>query len=222
MAFFEILEPDALVMRQWSGGCSGSTYDDSKTGPKYKLPLLEQFYLILVRLRTGFPEIDIANRFNVSQATVSRITNTWINLMYHMFKSIERFPPWHVVKKYMPEAFRKEYPNTRIIIDATEFEVERPSSSLSQSCTFSTYKNKTTVKVLIGITPSGAISFISEVYEGFISDRKSVEVSGLLDKLEPGDEVMADKGFKIHDLLIPRSSLKYSTISASKSTNASQ
>ena len=50
------------------------------------------------------------------------------------------------------------------------------------------------------MTPSEAISFVSEVYEGFISDRKLVEVSVLL---EPGDEVMADKGFTIQDLLIP-------------------
>ena len=27
----------------------------------------------------------------------------------------------------MPQAFKKDYPNTRIIIDATEFSIERPS-----------------------------------------------------------------------------------------------
>ena len=102
----------------------------------------------------------------------------------------------------MPEAFKKEYPNTRIIIDATKFPVERPSSLLAQACTFSAYKNKNTVKLLIGVTPSGAISFVSEGYEGSISDRKLVEVSGLLDKLEPRDEIRTDKGFTIQDLLI--------------------
>ena len=205
MAFYEeILESDALVMRQWSGRRSECDYGDVKTGPPCKLSLKEQLFLTLVTLRTGFPELDIANRFGISQSTVSRVTNTWINLMYHNFKSIDRFPPWHIVRKYMPESFKKEYPNTRIIIDATEFPVERPSSLLVQACTFSAYKNKNTVKVLIGVTPSGAISFVSEAYEGSISDRKLVEVSGLLDKLEPGDEVIADKGFTIHDLLIPR------------------
>ena len=44
---------------------------------------------------------------------------------------------------------------------------------------------------------------MSEVYEGSVSDRKLVEVSGLLDKLETGDEIMADKGFTIQDLLTP-------------------
>ena len=205
MAFYnEVLECDALFMRQWSGQRSKCEYDDVKVGPSYKLPLKEQFFMTLVRLRLGLLELDIATRFGISQASVSRITNTWINLMYHNLKSIETFPPWHIVKKYMPEAFKKQYPNTRIIIDATEFSIERPSSLLSQACTFSSYKNKNTVKVLVGVTPSGAISFVSEAYEGSISDRKLVEVSGLLEKLEPGDEIMADKGFTIQDLLIPR------------------
>jgi len=47
------------------------------------------------------------------------------------------------------------------------------------------------------------MSFVSKCYEGSISDRKLVEVSGLLENLEPGDEVMADKGFQIQDLLAP-------------------
>ena len=171
MAFYEeILESDALVMRQWSGQRSERNYGDVKAGPPCKLSLKKQLFLTLVRLRTGFPELEIANRFGIS-----RVTNTWISLMYHNFKSIDRFPPWHIVKKYMPESFKKEYPNTRIIIDATEFPVERPSSLLVQACTFSAYK-KNTVKVLIGVTPSGAISFVSEAYEGSISNRKLVEV----------------------------------------------
>lgn len=95
----------------------------------------------------------------------------------------------------------KHYPNTRIIIDATEFAVERPSSLVSQSSTFSLYKNKNTVKVLVDIMPSGAITFVLDCYEGSISDKKLVQISGLLEKLEPGDEIMADKGFLIQDIL---------------------
>ena len=124
----EILEADALLMRQWRGKQSEHNFSEVKSGPPCKLPLTEQLFLTLVRLRTRFPELDLVKRFGISQSTVPRVTNTWINLMYHNFKSIEKFSPWHIVKKYMPEAFKKEYPNTRVIIDATEFPVERPSS----------------------------------------------------------------------------------------------
>lgn len=103
----------------------------------------------------------------------------------------------------MPEVFKNEYPNTRLILDATKFSVNRPSSLLCQACTFSAYKNRNIVKVLVGITPSGAVSFVSEVHEESISDRKLVKVSGLLDKLQAGDEIMVAKGFTIQDLLTP-------------------
>ena len=204
LAFYEeILESDAKVMRQWDGKKGKVAYDELKCGRACKLALLEQLFMTLVRLRLGLPELDLAQRFNVSQSSVSRITMTWINLMYHNLKALEYFPPFHIIKKYMPEPFKTEYPNTRLIIDATEFSVERPSSLLSQATTFSAYKNTNTVKVLVGITPSGAISFVSQAYEGSIADRELVEFSGLLDKLEAGDELMADKGFLIQDLLTP-------------------
>ena len=182
-AFYEeIFKADVKVMRQWEGkGCKDS-YDDKKCGHSCKLPLLEQFFLTLVKLRLGLLELDLAFRFGISQSTVSRIVGTWINLLYCNLKTIECFPPWYIVKKYMPEVFKNEYPNTRLILDATELGVERSSSLLSQACTFSTYKNRNTVKVLVGITASGAVSFVSQAYEGSISDRKLVEVSGLLDK----------------------------------------
>jgi len=66
------LQSDAKVMRQWSGRRSGCNYDDVKVGPTFKLPLEEQLFMTLVRLL----EQDIAYRFNISQASVSRITST--------------------------------------------------------------------------------------------------------------------------------------------------
>ena len=61
-----------------------------------------------------------------------------------------------------------------LILDATEFKEERPSSLLFQFTTFSAYEN---TKVLVGIIPYGAVSFLLPAYEGSISEN---EVSGLL------------------------------------------
>jgi hypothetical protein len=101
----------------------------------------------------------------------------------------------------MPPQFKDQYPNTRIIIDSTEVYIQRPSNPHAQQLTFSSYKNHNTAKALAGITPSGAISFISPLFGGSISDRELFIQSGLYHKLEVGDAVMADRGFNIADLL---------------------
>ena len=75
----------------------------------------------------------------------------------------------------------------------------------AQQLTFSNYKNHNTYKALIAISPSGAISFISDLFEGNISDKELTSRCGLLDLLEDGDSVMADMGFNIADLLNAKS-----------------
>ena len=105
----------------------------------------------------------------------------------------------------MPDSFKKTYPNTRFIIDCTELFCQlfcqRPSSLSSQSHMYSQYKSHVTYKGLVGIAPSGAITFVSQLYEGSISDQEIVRRSGLLKKelWENNDSVMADRGFKISE-----------------------
>ena len=77
-----------------------------------------------------------------------------------------------------------------------------PKSLRFNSELFSSYKNHTTLKGLIGISSGGAITFISQLYTDHISDRKIVMRSGFLNlPFARGDSVMADKGFAVQDLL---------------------
>ena len=170
-------------------------------GTSRALTPLNEFFLVLCRLRCGLMEADLAFRFQISQSTVSRIIITWINFLYAKFKDISLWPSKQHINHFMPQLFKEFYPTTRCIIDATELFIQTPSDPQAQQLTFSSYKNHNTLKALIGITPSGVISFVSDLYGGCISDRELFVKSGLLDLLEAGDSVMADRGFTIADLL---------------------
>ncbi|XP_062512472.1 uncharacterized protein LOC134188291 [Corticium candelabrum] len=100
----------------------------------------------------------------------------------------------------MPECFLSSFgEKVAIIIDCFEIFVERPTNLLARACTWSQYKHHNTVKFLIGIAPQGIISFISDAWGGRVSDKFLTEHSGILNKLLPGDVVLADRGFDISD-----------------------
>ena len=54
---------------------------------------------------------------------------------------------------------------------------------------------------LAGIAPNGKLTFMSSLYSGCMSDIEIRKLSGLLDLLEPGDQIMADKGVILNKLL---------------------
>ena len=149
-----------------------------------------------------FKKRHLAHLYGLAQSTVSRIFIPWINFIYLKFSHISIWPSKAVVMETMPADFKEKFPSTRVIIDCTEVRCEMPSSLLLNSELFSSYKSHVTLKALVGIAPSGAITFVSQLYTGSISDREIVIRSGFLSqKLEDGDTVMADKGFQIEDLL---------------------
>ena len=96
--------------------------------------------------------------------------------------------------------FRESFgQSVAVIIDCFEVFIERPANLLARACTWSSYKHHNTIKVLIGITPQGVISYVSQAWGGRTSDKYLTEHCGLLSKLMPGDVVLADRGFDIAD-----------------------
>ena len=79
----------------------------------------------------------------------------------------------------------------------------------AQAATWSDYKSHNTVKFLIGISPAGFVTFLSDCYGGRASDRFITSDSGFYDCLDPYDEVMADRGFQIKEELM----LKFCSLS---------
>ena len=96
----------------------------------------------------------------------------------------------------MPHAFWK-FPTTRVILDCTEIFIQIPSSLLAQSESWSNYKHHNTLKCLVGVTPNGLVSFVSELSGGRVSDVKITKQTEILKKCSPGDNIMCDRGFEL-------------------------
>ena len=198
LAFFHFLGPVVNKLQYW-----GSKANAKKRQRAKKLTPMNQLFMTLVKLRLDLKLADLAFRFNISTAVVSRYFTTWICFLYHHLKEVDWMPSVKQVTGTLPSAFREKYPSTYCIIDGSEIFMETPSNLHMQSSTWSNYKHHNTAKFLIGCTPNGCISFISPLYVGSISDVELTRVSGLLKSIEdkPGISVMADRGFTIKDML---------------------
>ena len=204
---FEFMGDAATDLNYW--GTSGSLNTEregkgKKPGPSRRLTPEDELLLVLARLRVGMLEQDLAARFEISQSRVSRIFTTWINALFNRFKELDIWPSREDAFKDLPDKIKEFCPTLRCIIDATEIYIEQPKNPEAQQLTFSSYKNRNTLKALVGITGSGAINFISTLEGGSISDRELTGRSGILEKdWDKGDVLMADRGFEIQDDLAP-------------------
>lgn len=166
-----------------------------------KLSVPNQFLLTLIKLRLHIPNFELSRMFNISESSVSNIFITWINFMSKQWRELHIFPTREMTTHFMPDDFKRTFPSTRIIVDGLECPIQKPKNPLTQQATFSFYKNMNTVKSVVGSTPGGLISYISLAYGGSTSDRQIVERSNLGRLCEPGDSIMADKGFNVQDLM---------------------
>ena len=162
-ACYDFLGPAVENLNYWDSGKDAESVaggEKRSKGQPRTLSPIDEFFLVMIRLQLGLLEKDLAYRCGISQPTVSRILITWINFLYLQFQNIPLWPTRAMVNADMPNCFKMLYPSTRVILDATEVRVEKPSLPRLQQATFSNYKNTNTYKALVGISPSGVITCV--------------------------------------------------------------
>ncbi|XP_060569442.1 uncharacterized protein LOC132727870 [Ruditapes philippinarum] len=198
ITFFNVIQPSAKNMKS-------AYYEASETislaGRKRGMQLVDEMFMFFCRLHAGLLEKDLSVRFNCSVPTVSRKIITWANFLYFILADIPIWLSRNTIQTLMPEEFKALYPRTRVVIDCTELRTQTPSSLVLNSQAFSNYKGTTTVKCLLGIAPHGSVTFVSTLFTGSMSDVEITKLSGLLELIEPGDDIMADKGFTLKKVL---------------------
>ncbi|XP_025198938.1 uncharacterized protein LOC112597202 [Melanaphis sacchari] len=150
-------------------------------------------FLVKIKLDINFKKIGII--YGISHSTVFKIFSYVLNVLYNNTKQFIDWPSKDTISATLPNAFKQNYPYCRCIIDCLEIEVDHSSTELQMVKMLSPYNNSYSIKFLIAITPNGVISFLSKGYAGNSSNAFIINDSGLLSKLEVGDQVLADKNF---------------------------
>lgn len=215
---FERFKRDPKALHYFTGldDCDHFTMVLSTLGPaafglKYfsdivpSLTVQDQFLLTLVKLRLYQSDLELSLLFNIDAGHVLSVFITWINFMYLQWSEINMWPSRELVNFHMPPDFKHKYPKTRVILDCIECPIKKPADMSDRKITFSTSKNRNTVKVLVGMTPGGLVSFVSSsTCGGSVSNRQLIEESGIVEKCDPGDEVMICSQVNVEDLFSHR------------------
>ena len=166
------------------------------------LKLEDQVFLTLMKVRQNCANLHLSQLFNCSCVTVRNIIVTFVHVLYTLLYEdcMQGVPSKEKNAASQPGSF-VFYGNCRMVIDCTDIEVATPSNMSEQKQTYSSYRGMNSFKVLIGVAPNAAITYVSPLYPGSTSDKVIVQKSGVLSHFVAGDLILADKGFLIQDIL---------------------
>ena len=166
-------------------------------------------FFCLMGLRTGLPIVALSSLFGRSHQRGGAAFTTWVKFLYGALRPFVRLPEvgevWDAEKgcsRAPSNWLQRGMGRVVMVLDATEVETTRAWLTDLAYYLWSPYKHRPTGKILIGVTPSGAICYVSGVYGGRLSDSELTQRSGVIQALEAkgfgghkGFEVMADRGF---------------------------
>ena len=159
------------------------TFDHVAPSVNRKSLTLDKFQesvIVLMKLWLNVPFQDLAYSFSISTSvsTASRISS-WIRVMDARLFPLMYWPERHQLWHTMPMCFKYLFGNkVTVILDCFEVFIEKPSILLARVQTFSSYKDRNTIEILIGITPQGTICYVSKAWGGRTSDKHLTENCG--------------------------------------------
>lgn len=186
---FELLE--AII----SGvECYLRTYCSDHT--THKLGVRERVIMTLLKLKQNLPFTFLAMLFRIDRRTCSRYFGSTIKVLRAILENFICTESRELINKNIPRYFAK-FTTCRYVLDCTEIPVCSPRCIRCQSQTYSHYKARYILKVMIGTSPSGLITYVSPFYGGKASDKFIFNSTNILDQCESGDSIMVDKGVLI-------------------------
>lgn len=124
MFFLTLLKHGVEKLNYWEGerrSMGDKQYHQEghqKPGKRRLLRPIDEFLLTCMRL--GLNQEHSVDIFRISKTTVSRILNTWVNLIYDHSKVLIAWLTREQILANLPRHFN-DHSDTRIVVDCTEF-----------------------------------------------------------------------------------------------------
>ncbi|KAJ8304212.1 hypothetical protein KUTeg_017795 [Tegillarca granosa] len=166
-----------------------------------EMPLKDQLFITLVKLRHNMSFDFLAQVRGIPKTTLIDYFWKWIDLLYAKVGFYVKWADRETIFQTIPPVFKSKFPRLTSIIDCFEIFIEAPKNLLARAKCYSQYKKQCTVKVLISCGPLGNMNFLSKAWGGRASDIQIVRESGFIDQKYhlPGDQILADRGFNLHE-----------------------
>ena len=115
-------------LEYWRGQDTSTNSTKASRGSERKFDFEEEFFITLVKLKTGNFNEDLTQTFDTSPATISRIFSTWLNFLSTEYKI---FFEMQANDKEKADRY-SSFDNLKIVIDCTELMVQRASNLVAR------------------------------------------------------------------------------------------
>lgn len=122
------------------------------SGTFRSFPCFQQFLLVLMKLRVNQFDQDLPYRFGISQASVSRYFNKWIETIFIRLLPLVTWPGREELQLTMSVQFKKHFKMCVAIIDCFEVLCEWPKSLKGRAQTRSNTQNTRTTSLHAWLT----------------------------------------------------------------------
>ena len=129
------------------------------------LTAVNQFLLTMIILRQGKDDYELSFLIGVSKAVVSTFFTTLVHFMYSQLKQLDIWPSRETVSANMPTHF-KELVSFWM---PQKFQFKNQKIQMCKVLPSLRTRTKNALKVMVGCTPKGTVSFISDAYGGCTS-----------------------------------------------------
>jgi hypothetical protein len=169
-------------------------------GPRHRHSLKDRLVMTLVWLRI-YPTYEVLGFFFTLAKPNARFN---VEEILETLAEMTEFPlerPSQDRKKLRSvSAVMDAFPEVTLVIDAKEQRIQRPSGhddegNSRQKPYYSGKKKAHTVKTQIGVRPDGFIEALSGSVPGATHDLTLLRQTGWIERLEPDDGAMMDKGY---------------------------